>query len=153
MAYIQTKSGVKVLLDPEDKAAIERFGFSIWIMKRGGYPAVTIDGKNIPLHGLLVRRAGGKVVDHINRNPLDNRRANLRLCFQYQNTWNGGAHKDSKSGVRGVCKKGNKWTAYISKHVARGGKQITLGYFSSFEEAVAARKAAEKKFYKLFAPV
>lgn len=91
------------------------------------------------------------VVDHINRNPLDNRRENLRLCTHRHNTWNGRAHSDGRTGIRGVSyrKKEKTWVAYISIN----RKWTHLGYFKSKRKAVAVRKLAEKKFYREFAPV
>ena len=49
--------------------------------------------------------------------------------------------KNNKSGVKGVCfeTRANKWRAYIGF----AGEKIRLGYFSSFDEAVSARKNAE----------
>ena len=53
--------------------------------------------------------------------------------------------KDNQSGRTGVCwdKEANKWLATISK----GGTQLKLGRFVDFDEAVAAREAAEIRFY------
>lgn len=49
------------------------------------------------------------------------------------------------SGVRGVCPvRGGKWAAYIGYK----GKQIRLGFYSNFTDAVEARKEAEKQYYK-----
>lgn len=147
-SFIKTAGGIKVFLDPKDRNAILQLGISVWLNKRGGYPHVTIAGKNFPLYRLLIKLKGEKVVDHINRNPLDNRRANLRLATKRENSWNGGAHVDNKCGVRGVCKKGKRFFAYINKN----GKQISLGLFPDLRSAATARKKAEKKLYKIFAP-
>lgn len=86
-------------------------------------------------------------IDHINRNKADNRICNLRLAINNEadNLQNLGTRVDNTSGVTGVvwnrCK--NRWVV----RVYRAGKQICLGYFESFDEAVAARKAGEKKYY------
>lgn len=54
--------------------------------------------------------------------------------------------KNNKSGVKGVCyeTRANKWRAYIGF----AGEKIRLGYFSSFDEAVLARTAAESLYGK-----
>ena len=57
---------------------------------------------------------------------------------------NGSVNKNNSSGVNGVCRgKSGKWRAYI---VLRG-RQYYLGNFSELDDAIAARKNAEKKFF------
>jgi hypothetical protein len=86
-------------------------------------------------------------IDHINRNRADNRICNLRLAVNNEadNLQNLGVRKDNTSGVPGVVwnKRKNKWFARIHS----GNKQICLGYFESFDDAVAARKEGEKKYF------
>jgi hypothetical protein len=73
----------------------------------------------------------GVEVDHINRDPLDNRRVNLRLCTHSQN----GANKlapENASGYRGVYKVSkNRWHA--RKKI--DGKCVYLGSFTSPKDA------------------
>jgi hypothetical protein len=84
-------------------------------------------------------------IDHINRNPSDNRLVNLRDVTQKQNRQNASKRSDNTSGYPGVYwfKRDSKWVANI-KH---DYKLIHLGLFESLEEAVAARKAAEKLYW------
>ena len=84
-------------------------------------------------------------IDHINRNPSDNRLVNLRDVTQKQNLQNAGKRSDNTSGHPGVSwyKQRSKWRARI-KH---NQKNIHLGYFSTLEEAIAARKAAERLYW------
>jgi len=81
-------------------------------------------------------------IDHINRDPQDNRIENLRDVPQAVNMKNR-ATKTNKSGCVGVIwyASRNKWMAYI------GGrkKRTHLGYFDDKEEAIMARKEAEKE--------
>lgn len=61
------------------------------------------DGKerSVRLHRFIMEAPRGIEVDHINHDTLDNRRENLRLVTKSQNQQNiGGAHRDSRSGVR-----------------------------------------------------
>lgn len=73
------------------------------------------------------------LIDHINRNPKDNRLENLRLCTVSQNNLNRGVFKGSKSGVKGVV-----YLKDRKKYRVRGqyeGKRVSLGYFDTLKEA------------------
>lgn len=83
-------------------------------------------------------------IDHINRIKDDNRIENLRLATATINNRNITRRKDNGSGVTGVGYEPRtmNWRARISVN----GKQIYLGNFSSKEQAIKARQAAEKKY-------
>lgn len=102
------------------------------------------------LHRLITNCPKGKVVDHINRNPLDNRKNNLRICTQGQNMFNLKLGIDNKSGHVGVIyrKHEKKWFSYITVK----GKQYSLGYYNSKEDAIKARLIGEKNYFGEFAP-
>lgn len=84
-------------------------------------------------------------IDHINHTPTDNRITNLRDVSVKQNGQNRSVNADNKSGYPGVCwfKPTSQWQAAI-KHNQRS---IHLGRFPTIEEAIAARKAAEKLYW------
>lgn len=84
-------------------------------------------------------------LDHINRNRSDNRIANLREVTNKQNHQNRSKPSNNTSGHPGVSwyKQNSKWVA----HIMHNYKLIHLGYFTDVEEAVAARKAAEKLYW------
>lgn len=88
---------------------------------------------------------GDRVVDHINRNRLDNRAENLRLAPHSLNAINTGLFKHNKTGVRGVSynKRDNVYYAQIKIKQ----KIIHLGSFSTVEEAAKVRREAEIKFF------
>ena len=85
------------------------------------------------------------VVDHINHNPLDNRKSNLRICTQRENVMNSSLNSNNTSGCTGVAwvKENNRWWAYIDINNSR----INLGYFIDYDEAVKVRKEAEIKYF------
>ena len=106
------------------------------------------DGKwtTISMHQALAERLGFKhQADHINRNGLDNQRHNLRDATTKQNNENAGLRSDNTSGYKGVSchKDGSKWRARIFHN----GKDKHLGLFDKLEDAVAARKAGEEKYF------
>lgn len=80
-------------------------------------------------------------IDHINGNRSDNRIENLRDVSCYENQKNKKRSSRNKSGVAGVywLEKERAWRAYISLDK----KLKHLGHFRVFDDAVAARKAAE----------
>ena len=85
------------------------------------------------------------VVDHINHDTLDNRKQNLRVCTQRENSMNVSLPKNNTSGVRGVRwdSEKRKWHAYIYQNK----KSKFLGYFDNFDDAVKARKDAEELWF------
>lgn len=102
-----------------------------------------INGKDVrstkPLHRWLTNCPKEFQVDHINRNPLDNRRCNLRIVTSRENNLN----KKNNNKVPGVRwhSQGKKWNARITIK----GKDKSLGMFSRYEDAVCARlKALEE---------
>ena len=97
------------------------------------------------LHRYIMNYPDDMVVDHINRNPLDNRRENLRICTQQENQFNHSIQSNNTSGIPGVVwhKRNNKWIAQIQIN----GKQKYLGSFKSKEEAAEARRQAEIEYF------
>ena len=78
-------------------------------------------------------------IDHINRNKLDNRRSNLRIATKSQN----GLNREESVGVS-WRKERNKWRARITIN----GKEQFLGHFNNWEEAIQARKEANKLIWQ-----
>jgi hypothetical protein len=91
---------------------------------------------NISMHRALVKCSLKSHIDHINRNGLDNRRSNLRVCTVSQNHINRPMTKRNSSGYKGVGRvhNGTKWRADIRKDQ----KQYYLGSFDTKEEAAKA---------------
>lgn len=135
--YGKEKGIAKVDLDDIDKVKDYKWSMSHDYV----YNSIT----NMFLHRLIMNCPKDMVVDHINHNPLDNRKSNLRICTVSQNGMNAKIRNDNTSGVTGVGwdKKYNKWYARI----AIKGERILLGYFNTKEEAVKARQEAEIKYF------
>lgn len=83
-------------------------------------------------------------IDHINHVRTDNRIVNLRKASNTENSRNASIGSNNTSGALGVWfeKRRNAWVAEIK--VDR--RKIHIGQFDAFEDAVAARKAAEVKY-------
>ena len=94
-------------------------------------------------HREIMTPPTGMVVDHVNRDRLDNRRSNLRVCTQSQNLANSPKLRGGSSRFKGVSIRRGRWRAQIGI----SGKIIHLGYFT--DEAAAARaynEAAQATF-------
>lgn len=104
--------------------------------------------KNVGMHKDVLKVPDGMVVDHINGNGLDNRKANLRPATMMQNSWNRRTRR-GKNRFKGVTwEKGvKKWRAVL----AHSGKYTTLGYFTDEIEAAKAYDEAAKKYQGEFA--
>jgi len=102
----------------------------------------------ILMHREVLHIREGFVIDHINRNGLDNRRANLRPATVAQNAQNSSKRKN-RSGYKGVwyAKDKRKWRAAIWHN----NKREHLGYFDSPRRAALSYDAAAKKYHKEFA--
>lgn len=84
-------------------------------------------------------------IDHINRNRSDNRICNLRDVTHQQNVQNAGNFCNNTSGRKGVY--WNKRDSCWSARFLLGDKYLSLGCFKTFDEAVAARAAAEALYW------
>lgn len=115
-----------------------------------------INGKkrntNELLHRLILglQKGDGLQVDHINGNPLDNRRANLRVCSSKENSRNKtkqvGAYSSKYKGVS-YHKRNKKWGASIRCD----GTIKFLGLFESEADAARAYNAAALNLHGDFA--
>lgn len=83
-------------------------------------------------------------IDHINGDASDNRLVNLRDVTASENLRNQRRAWNNTSGVLGVSwnRPCGKWRAQIMS----GGRNIHLGQFDDIDDAITARKAAEKKY-------
>ena len=120
-------------------------------LRSDGYVAVQfkLNGKRCvqKVHRLIWLLFNGKFpefdLDHIDRNPSNNKIENLRDVPHQVNGFNRGPNKNNKSGLKGVSwhKKNSTWIA----HISFSGKKIYLGSFKDKEEAVQARLLKEKE--------
>lgn len=124
------------LIDAADYAAVSELA---WSRASNGYAVACVDRERILMHRLVcgLTRGDPLEVDHINRNKLDNRRSNLRVCTRAQNGQNLGSFPGT-SRFRGVCRKANgRWQAQAWTN---GGNRH-IGVFDT-EEAAAEAAAA-----------
>lgn len=140
--YITTRKGEVILADVSD---YEKLSSHSWCISKTGYPVATIKGKTTKLHRYLLDLENPDViVDHKNHDILDNRRSNIRICTHGDNARNkGGGNK-----IHGIRKsRAGTYTVRITYN----RKEIYLGTFKTYDEAVTARYEAEDKYHGEFA--
>lgn len=128
---------------------------SSWNAKFAGSEAFTSVNKYGYRHGMLLGRSvlghrvawkiitdtDAEVIDHINGDRQDNAQRNLRAASVSLNNRNKRLPKNNSSGAQGVslCPWGDRWQVRIGHE----GKEMYVGVFGSFDEAVQARHEAE----------
>lgn len=139
-------TGQFALIDAEDADVVLPYPWSL----SHGYacrirrPTDPQGGSHVYMHRVIAGTPVGMETDHINRDRLDNRRANLRIVTRVQNSANIGVRSHNSSGFIGVCydKKRCMWMAYAKKYV---------GHFETPEEAALARDKAAFEMWGEFA--
>lgn len=118
-------------------------------VSRNGHYSGGVRTRALRLHRIIMNCPDNMEVDHINGNPLDNRRSNLRVCTKPENIQNYSKPRHNTSGYLGVSlhKRSQKWQANIRIE----GKQTYLGEFESKEDAARAYNEAALKYRGQFA--
>lgn len=126
------------VVDADD---FERLAGFNWSLTGGGYVRRRCGTRMVKLHReILGLRRGDKLdADHKNRDRLDYRRANLRVCTRQQNRQNTSGWKRASSRYRGVSfdKPRGSWKACAKLH----GRQHFIGRFPTEQEAADAAAA------------
>lgn len=113
-------------------------------LRSGSYVRCWFDGSSNAVNRLIMGVSDPNlVVDHKDGDTLNNRRGNLRICKQIQNSYNTKIRKDNTSGFKGVFKRGSKWRAMLRYN----NKLINLGTFPIPKQAA---QAYDEKARELF---
>lgn len=148
---LKLKHGYITTLDSADSLHLSNL---VWFVKleRRRVAAVVADddrGKRVYLHRLILQAEKGQVVDHINGDPLDNRRINLRLCTIPQNVRNSRKQLNRSSQYKGVTWDKNRhlWIAKAMFHY----RTHNLGRYATEIEAALAYDQFVRSQFKEFA--
>ncbi len=130
-----------IFIDLEDYYKIKNY---YWSLTADGYVHSRTNGSVTILHRFLMNTPEYLQVDHINRNPIDNRKVNLRNVKPYINARNKKISSKNTSGYQGVDyqKKENRWRARWATS-PNTYKQKT---FKTKKEAIEYRKFKEKEY-------
>lgn len=122
-------------IKPGDPAGCAKYGYIVIKVNNRPYPAAHL------AHLYMTGELPSDEMDHINRNPSDNRWKNLRQADRSLNCLNRGCFKNNKAGIQGIYK--NRRKKGVMWQVEYRGKYV--GFYDSFPAAVAARIFAEFK--------
>jgi hypothetical protein len=147
--------GLFALIDDEDYALLSQYNW--FVINNNGklyaYRLQYVDGKRtkVYMHKAILPPIDARILDHINGNGLDNRRANLRHASVSQNAQNQG--KQTRNGLAASQYKGvmrhhtGKWRVAIKAKERR----IHLGVFADEKDAARAYNDAAIKYFGEFA--
>lgn len=125
--WIATKQGLCTLIDRDGHESIDPE--KVYIQTRGSYRRAfyIFNGKPIYLHRFIVTAPDGLTVDHIDRDALNNKKENLRICTQGLNNQNRAKSSRSKGRFKGILvnEKG------IFYEYSKGGKNHRVGPYYS----------------------
>lgn len=135
----------EILLDFD---VFEKYSKTLYVQndKRNNYHSVYVfeKGKKILSRLIMSVADENKYIDHINGNPLDNRRSNLRVVSHQENMMNKKTYKNNTSKIKGVnLNKKGLWVARIQV----GNQRIFLGSSKDKSVAEKLRTEAEKKYF------
>jgi len=140
------KSGRSFIFDLSDFDLVSEYS---WSMAKEGYVLGFKNGKRVRLHRLLMEAPRHLVVDHMNGDPSDCRRENLRLATQRKNSYNSCKPKSNTTGFKGVCFDTRRGKYLSSIHP--NGRTVFLGYYDKPEEAAQAYDRAASCYFGEYA--
>ena len=126
-----------------DESDLPFFYSHICTVDERGY-ATTNRKKDLITH-LLLGVDETCIVDHVNGDPFDNRRANLRVVTPDQNHWNYGISKRNSTGYKGIYRD-NRSDAFHAR-ICVHGRRIYLGRYPSPIEAALAYDHAARQWF------
>ena len=149
-SFIPSANGQFALVDTSDVDHLACFCWTAaWSDNTQSFYFHRQVGKStLKMHRVITNASRGNLVDHINGNTADNRRANLRIVTYSQNAQNRRIATTIESGAVGVYWRGDRsrWRAGVQGR----GRQIWLGHYVNKSDAVAAAKFARRTIHKEF---
>lgn len=151
MKKISLGSGLFCTVDDADY----ELAVSLFIRARAPTPrsprwrVLCADGSQFARHILGLSRGDGLIGDHIDGDPMNNQRGNLRAVTPSESSYNKTMYASNKSGVKGVSwSKGfDKWEVRVKVD----GKQLFGGRYVELEDAEKAARKLREELHGRFA--
>lgn len=146
---IKLSRGMIAVVDDDDW---ERANKLRWYSAPSGntfYAARRPDSGIVYLHRFIMAAPDGTQVDHIDRDGLNCKRSNLRICSHGENQHHYPIPRNSTSGYKGVSF--SKWSGRWRARIKVQGKSKYLGQFDTKEDAALAYNVAAVEFHGAFA--
>jgi hypothetical protein len=147
-AFSPLTKGFMAMVSIEDAHLLQiRWRVHLGSGNRGGYATIlSPGGGEFILSRMITKAPKGMKVDHANRDTMDNRRSNLRLCTHAENMANRKATR-GKALPKGVRRSRKKFIAQIYIN----GERKYLGTYSTAEAAANAYNAVALAVHGEFA--
>lgn len=150
-AYVHLAGGQVARIDAADAVLVQAHR---WYLSHG-YPTVSrahgMRMSRLLLDDMLQGAADGKSVDHLDGDPLNNQRSNLRICTHEQNMRNQKIHRDNTVGYKGVSLDARRKCRPYKARIVVNYAEIHLGMYATAEEAALAYNEAAIKHHGAFA--
>ena len=146
-----------VIIDLDDYNKVKEYHWTIRLIDDSYYvKSTSVAIRNLMLHHFVYKKPEkGKVIDHIDREPLNNRKNNLREVSYSVNSSNANPRKESTSKIRGVYRRKARpgiskesWIAEWSIDKKRFSRSFSIEKYGedlAFELAFNLRKEKEKE--------
>lgn len=143
MKRIELFQGYTALVDNEDFDLVSKYKWYVFRSKNNIYVRVRINGKLILMHRLILGLENKPeiAVDHINGNGADNRRRNLRIATNAQNSWNSRKYRTWRGRPPSSKYKGVRWHKGKGRWQAQAMLNYKHIYLGQFDDEVKAAKA------------
>lgn len=106
-----------------------------------------LNNKTLKMHKEFCKGIG--IVDHKNRDTLDNRRKNLRLISKKENNYNKSKYINNTSGITGVYERKNSWDCIVfDKNGKRHMKSFSKNKYKDAKERAIKYRKNNTKHYK-----
>ena len=152
--FVYVAGEYNIIVDMEDSAVLVTHFSSV---RKQAYPRTAIravdlwfgkdNGGAVSLHRYLMKALPGQIVDHINGNPLGNRKSNLRFVTAQQNGMNRGNTKGRVLPKGVYMRKENRFKPYCAG-IRHHGVYIHLGAYETVEQAAQSYEYAAEALFR-----